>query len=423
MHAENCHLMTHDGNFFDITHTFKIGSSTYHFLGLRKDRPTYKNKYYIFNCTGDSHQSTNESPSRSVHFQHSAMVSEEIIRSQRRPHTAHHTRRASVDGLTPSSAQKTKPTPSRPRMRTASPKKAEIDTTAIEEAFTKAIKNNRQLLLTSLRKEMNLKKKSILRSMKKDKEALLQATAEANKNEEIIRLLEEQKDSLASVCEQCINTTTTSIDTLKQTLIETLETHYNTSQSAEQLQLTLIQAIEEEVQKITVKNEEILQSTSAETNAINQLQNTIIQKIEHYSNSRKHDHDETLNRLFAEQKQALTNVVEQHQEAFSLDLVKQTILDALNEQQQQQQSASINNLNYTEHPQQSTITTITNGPSEQNLLNSSVASNKTNGNLPRMKSSHRSHMTNQSLSKTSLDQQLFKVSIRSRLHLLIYSPN
>lgn len=411
MHAENCHLMTSDNNFFDITHTFKVGASTYHVLGLRRDRPTYKNTYYIFNCTGDQHDSTNESLSKSVQFKRHTRASEHTSWSQNRPLTAHRMQRTSTEDSTiTNQTQKTKSASSRPRTRTESPKKVEIDTTAIQEAFTKTIRNNRQLLITSLRREMNIKKKSILRSMKKDKETLLQATTEANNKQEIIRLLEEQKNSLENVYEKCINATNSSIDTLKQTLIETLETQYNTSQSIEQLQLTLIQTIEQEVQKITLKNEEILRSTSAETNAINQLQNTIIQKIEHYSNAKKNDDDKTLNRLFAEQKQALTNVIEQQQQTFSLDLVKQTVLDALNEQQ----SASINIMNNTEHHQQSTINAIiTDISTEQTLMNNNTTPNKTSHSLPRMKSSPRSHTTNQSLSKNPKDQHLFKVSIRS----------
>ena len=48
----------------------------------------------------------------------------------------------------------------------------------------------------------------------------------------------------------------------------------------------------------------------AETHAISQLQNTLIKKIDEQSNAKKNQ-DETLKRLFVEQQQALTNVIEQ----------------------------------------------------------------------------------------------------------------
>jgi len=109
----------------------------------------------------------------------------------------------------------------------------------------------------------------------------------------------------------------------------------------------------------------------------------------------------------------LTDVIAQQQQTFSLDLVKQTVLDALNEQQ----SASVNIINNTEHPRQSTTNTNTNISSEQILMNRNVIINKPSRSLPRMKSSQYLHTTNQSLSKTLFknptDQHLVKVSIRS----------
>ena len=385
MHAEPCFLTTGDGNFFDVTHTFKAGLATYHILGLRKDRPTYHNTYYIFNCTDKQHEPT--------HPKHSTRSSEQTSPS------SHHPRRISADHL---------PTRPRPRTHTVSPKKKdEIDVATIQEELTKTIRNNRQLLLASIRKEMNLKKKSILRSMKKDKETILQATSEANKKDEILRLLEEQKQTLESFYEKCISTTTDSIDTLKQTLIEMLESEHNSSQSTEQLHLTLIQTIEQEVQKIAQKNEEILRLTSAETHAINQLQNTIIRKIEDQSNAKKNQDDETLKRLFAEQQRALTNLIEQQQQqSFSSDLVKQTIFEALRERK----SMPIISSNHVDSSQPVTVSTIASISSEQNVMDNNTIPNKMTRSLTNVK-------TNPSLakmtSKTPIDHQLFKVSIHS----------
>ena len=43
-----------EDNYFDITHSFQVGAATYHVLGLRRDRPTYSNQYYLFNCHQNS---------------------------------------------------------------------------------------------------------------------------------------------------------------------------------------------------------------------------------------------------------------------------------------------------------------------------------------------------------------------------------
>src|SRR6185369_10071792 len=106
-HAENCNLMTHNGSFFDITHTFKVGSSTYHILGLRKDRPTYRNNYYIFNCTDNQHDSIHESLSKSTLFKRSRRVSEQASAPKHRPLTADHTT-TTIHHFSSSQSQKTK---------------------------------------------------------------------------------------------------------------------------------------------------------------------------------------------------------------------------------------------------------------------------------------------------------------------------
>ena len=388
MYTGLCHLTTDDGNFFDITHTFKSGPATYHILGLRRDRPTYRNTYYVFNCTDPQHEN-DILPTKSVRFKRP-------VRST----SPNHTRRISVEDGT------SRPVSTRPRTRTQSPKKGENDIATIEKELTKAIRNNRELLLASIRKEMNVKKKSILRSMKKDKETLLKATSDANKNDEIIRLLEEQKQSLTNVYEQYLNTTTDSIDSLKKTLIDTLENQHNISQTTEQLQMTLIETIEKELQKIVQKNEEILRLTSAETQTIHQLQNTIIKKIEDQSNAKKQQEDQTLKRLFAEQQRVITNVVEQQQQqqqTLSIDLVKQTIHDAL-------KSIPTNATNYPDHPQLPAMNTMASTSSEQNLVDGKIIPNKMTRSLTNTR-------PNQSLSKltsrTPVDDHLFKVSIHS----------
>ncbi|CAF0783349.1 unnamed protein product [Rotaria sordida] len=413
MYAENRNLTTQDGQFFDITHTFKVGSSTYHVLGLRKDRPTYRNTYYIFNYADDQRESTTQSMSKSSLFKRPTTVSEQARRPKHRPLTAHRATTTPTNEFTTSPTQTRKSTGSHLRARTESPKIVEIDATTFKETFTKAMRTERQLLFASLRKEMNIKKRTLLRTMKKGKEVILQATAEANNKEEIIRLLEEQNNSLAIAFEKSVSTTTASIDTLKQILIETLDTHHNTSQSMEQLQLTLIQTIEQEVQKIILKNEEILQSISTETNAINQLQNTLVQKIENFAITKQHHDDAELNRLFAEQKQALTDAVAQQQQVLSLDLIKQTMVDTIKEQQ----LLSVNITDNMKNSQQSIDDTIPNILTQHTSIDSHTIDNNNIHSLSRKKSSQYLRTHNQSLSKVVSkklpDQHLFKVSIRS----------
>ncbi|CAF4427505.1 unnamed protein product, partial [Rotaria sp. Silwood2] len=344
----------------------------------------------------------------------SVTVSEHTSWPKNRPLTARHTTTISANDFTTSSTQKTKSTASHLRARTESPKRVDIDITTLKETFTKAMRTERQLLVGSLRKEMNMKKRTLLRTIKKEKEVILQATTEANNKEEIIRLLEEQKTSLAIAFEKCVSTTAGSIDTLKQILLETLDAHHNTSQSMEQLQLTLIQTTEQEVQKLILKNEEILKSTSTETNAINQLQNTLVQKIEDSSTAKKHNDEATLNRLFAEQQQALTDaVVQQQQQALSLDLIKQTMIDVIKDQQ----LLPVNITNNMKTPQQSNDDTITNILGQHTSMNSNTIDNNHVHSLSRKKSIQYSRIYNQSLSKAALkkspDQHFFKVSIKS----------
>ncbi|CAF1315867.1 unnamed protein product [Adineta steineri] len=414
----NCNLMTQDNGFFDITHTFKVGSSMYHVLGLRKDRPTYKNTYYIFNCTNDQHESTNDFSAKSLLFKRRTRPSEQISPPKQRPLTAHHKKTISIDDSITNNKnkiQKSKSTSSHPRARSASPKKVETDTATMKEMFTTAIRTERQLMVAQLRKEMNIKKKALLRSIKQEKKVLLQATTEANKKDELIHLLEEQNNTLTNAYEQFATTTTSSIDTLKQTITDMLNTQYTTSQSAEKIQLALIQTIEKEVQKIVSKNEEILKSTSNEINAINKLQDTLIQKIENYSTEKESINDTTLNRLFAEQKQALNDVVIQQQQTHSFDIIKQAMIDAF----QHQQITSVNN---TEHLQQQTNNNITHLSSQDIQINNKAISNNTNDSLFKLETNQ---IVTQSLSKLDLkraaDQHLFKVSIRTPESVHLYA--
>ncbi|CAF4642303.1 unnamed protein product, partial [Rotaria magnacalcarata] len=89
----------HDNNYYDITHSFKVDSFTYHVLGLRKDRPSYGSTYYIFNCPDCTEERFN------------------IVRLPRKP--PHHASK-STDGT------------GRPRSCSVTPRKAESQMISIE---------------------------------------------------------------------------------------------------------------------------------------------------------------------------------------------------------------------------------------------------------------------------------------------------
>ena len=410
MFSENYGLMTQNNQFFDITHTFKVGSSTYHVLGLRQDRPTYRNVYYIFNCMDNRHESPCGTTQKSILVTRSATAVEQSLQSKHRSLVARHARTILTNGLANNRPQKTKSV-SYSCGRTDSPTKVTVDATAIEETFTKTMRKERQMLVASLRKDMNLRQRSLIRSIQKENQAILQATTEAKKDEEIIRLLEEQKIFLQNAYEKCISTTTSSINILKQILVEILDAKDNTSQSIEQLQITLIQTIEQEIQKLALKNEEIFKSTSTTTNTINQLQNVLIQQLENYSITNKQADETILKRLFNEQQRALSDVITQ-QQTLSLTLAKQVIVDTIKTQQQSMLANSINNKECPE--QQLTDNIMGNQLSQDTVIDNATITNSIVRHAHRKKSSERLGIHNQSSAKeTSPDQNLFKISIRS----------
>lgn len=324
MYAETCGLhMTTDDSYFDITHSFKVGQSTYHILGLRKDYPTYGNNYYIFNCTSEN------SPSKRLPSIHSS------------------------------------------KHRTTPLKKMESDTIVIKEALTKIIKSEHQTLVTSIREEINTDTKSLLRSIEKERDVFAQAVSTANQEKQtIVRLLEEHKSSLQSTYERHISTTISSIELLKTTMIETINAQYERLQILDQFQLTSNETIERAVEKTMMKHLEAYRATSIDINTIQQVQNTMIETFKGYYITLNNDNDnrmkqfvaeqyqhltnllkeqlekislelrvikqsqsnEALKQLFIEQRKDLTDLIERQSRTLSLELIKKTVLDALKEQ-------------------------------------------------------------------------------------------
>lgn len=317
MQREDCALPDQCVQYFDITHSFKAGSATYHILGLRKDRPSYRDNYYIFQCTGHNQDQTINAHSSLVPIKHS------LPRS-----------RTGIDRRALASTDETQSSrvSASNRARTQSPKTASVDTTTMKDLITETMKNERRLMLNSLRKEMNGKKKTILRTIKKGNRTLLNATQEANKSDQLIHLLEEQKTLLNELSENFVKTTTDSMERLKETLVEVLNNHHTALQSMEDIQSKLVKTVEDEIQKLVQKNEQLLALTSDQTNMMNRLETTLGQKIDNQSNMAR-DNSGELNRLLVEQQRLLSNVAHQQQQYPSIDLIKETMVNVIQEQQ------------------------------------------------------------------------------------------
>ncbi|CAF1167592.1 unnamed protein product [Adineta ricciae] len=397
MQGNHCNIMTQDNSFFDITHTFQIGSSTYHVLGVRKDRPTYKNTYYIFNCDNGQHEPTHDASGRPLLVKRLARTTEQTKFHRHRPVTAHYRKTTTTvdEGTTNFNESKKGKAPSS-RARTESPKSAEINPEIMRETFNKALRSERQMLLASFRKQINVKNKVLIKSIKEDRRNVIQTINEEHKAD-TLRLLEEHNKVLTKAYEQFVGTTISSIHMLKQTLIDTLESQQQTSQSHQELQLNLLRAIEQEIQTITAKKEDSLQSTLTEINSIKEAQTAHFQKLEEDIKVKKHTDDAILHRLFNEQKQALTQIIE-HQQPASVDLIKRTIVDVLNQQRTTSDES------------------ITDIVSHHTQSNNEVVASNTIHSLPNMRSNPPSHTLRQSslsLKSKPSDQYLFTISIRT----------
>ena len=115
----------------------------------------------------------------------------------------------------------------------------------------------------------------------------------------------------------------------KQIVIETLKSQQQIL--TKEIEHTLIQTIQQELQKTLPKTNDKSQTNSLDVNTISQLQDIFIQTIEKYIASTNKDNNITLNHLFTEQKQVLIETLTQQQSTSSIDLIKQALTDALSE--------------------------------------------------------------------------------------------
>jgi hypothetical protein len=306
MHAETYGLnMTADGNYFDITHSFKVGSSTYHVLGLRKDRPTYGNTYYIFNCENEGSQSA------SLPFIHCPGGS-----GRRSFMTGR-----SVTNVTNNISVGQRHGTTSMRARTASHTVMGNDVTTIKKTLTEIMKSEHQTLVASIRKEMSTETQTLLRSIEKEKVVLPQAkTAGNNEKEEILRLIEEQKSLLQNTYEKHANTIISSIELLKKIMTETLNAQHEQLKLVDQLQLTLSETVEREIEKTIVKHFESYKSTSLDVSTIEQLRTTLIETIEKRSTTMGHDTDGVSKHFLTEERQKLTDLITKQQQTYARDI-------------------------------------------------------------------------------------------------------
>lgn len=302
-----------DGNYFDITHSFKVDSSTYHVLGLRKDRPTYGNRYYIFNCGCEGSQSARYD-SRNLPFIHRSRQS--VYQSF--SHT--HSHMTVAHDLATKHRHETTSVGDQRRVRTASTKKVIDDTATIKQTLVDILKIEHKSLVSSFREEISAEKNTLLRSIEKETKIVTQATTAANnQKQEAFRVLEEKISTLESIHEKHASSIIASIELLKSTVSEALNTHHEQLQSLDQLQLALSKMIEREVEQVMMKHLETYRSTSTDISTIKQLQTTLIETFEKRSTTKKDDNNDALKYLLAEQTQNLTSLITKNQQTYSLD--------------------------------------------------------------------------------------------------------
>jgi hypothetical protein len=310
-----------DAGYFDITHSFKIDSSTYHVLGLRNERPTYGNNYYIFHCGCDRPQSARY-----------ASVSLPRIGS-------HHTHTRMIDESTTGHEHERTIQRNRGRIPTGSQKKTTNDIDDIKKTLTELMKSEHESLVASLRKDIHAEQTTILRSIEKETEVFTEVTSSARSDkQELHRLLERHKSSIEITLDRDVKEILSAIDLLKKTLTHTLRTQNEQLQSISHFQVTFNETIERHVDKAMVKQFESQRSTSLDATTIKQIQSTIVDTLEKRSTTTNKDDDdgEAMKRLLNDQKQQLTDLLMKQQRTYdtSVEEIKKlqsSILETMKE--------------------------------------------------------------------------------------------
>lgn len=279
---ENPVNVMNDTGYFDVTHSFKVGSSTYHVLGLRQHRPTYGNTYYVFNCgTGEAC---------------SARVASAF------PPIMHR----SLD-----SAKKSTTTTQKKTIT-----KTTTDPKLIKTTMEEVMKSEHKTLMSSIRDEIHSEKNTLLQSIEKETRIIsLKATnTSKSEREEVIRSLKEQITHLESTYETHLRTLVASIETLERKLKSIVETHQDRAPGLDQFQAKFIELFERKISDVTNEHLQTYRSSLIDKKAIEELRSGLI-------GSRERDvtiidelnvkNYEAIKSLFTEHSKYVTNLFSQ----------------------------------------------------------------------------------------------------------------
>ncbi|CAF4567751.1 unnamed protein product, partial [Rotaria sp. Silwood2] len=312
-------------NFSDVSYSLKIGSSTYDVLRRRMKNLKYNNNNnYVLaedasiRCKSANISRTSFSPSQR------SKSPKRSISPERRPKTSH-CRRVNNDIYLPNKQQEQQQISNQIRHRRYTPLKHK----KTNQTSDKTVKTDKKVLTDELCQKTTKDKHSSVKSIQKKRKTSIEATIN-NQKHEIIQIFNEQKQSLAQLLEQHIDTiTTSSINVIKQIATETLESQEHIS--TKELKHTLIQAIQQELQQTLPKTMDKSQTNSLDVNTFNRLEDILTQTIEKYITTTNKNDNVALSNLFTEQKQVLVDTLTQQRSTPSIDLIKQTVIDALSE--------------------------------------------------------------------------------------------
>lgn len=276
-----------DGGYFDVTHSFKVGPSTYHVLGLRQHRPTYGNTYYIFHC----------------HCESSATP---------RHGSAH------LPRIPPSDEKKE--TKSVLRKKPSVP----TDPKLIKQTLEEVLKSENKTLITSIREELHSEKNTLLQSIEKETRHISTNATSASKTEreEILRSIKTQISNLEKTYEEHNQDILASIDALKNTLAVASSVHQGKVSETRELQSTLVNLIERQIEQVMTKHFNSFQSTLIDMKKVDELRATLIRTNEENTlvwNEFSTTQSDLIKSLFAEQNQYLKSLVAQQSKSSALD--------------------------------------------------------------------------------------------------------
>lgn len=346
----------HNDNFYDITHSFKIDSNTYHVLGLRKDRPNYRNTYYIFNCPGCEEQqhdfvssahkflphihtprvktprpsseriSIERSLAEIMEIEHRTLIksirksvkkeNEKLVQSLQESPPKKVDQKASLneqkireilktqhESIRKSFCQELK-IENQSLIQLVKESSATIDKekSITEEKLNEILKSEHELMIESFRQEIRSEREALFKSIESREQSLKEELSQLIiKKEELIRLFEEQKQSLESIYERQINTIDTHTKSITENTTILDVDQKKSSSTLNQFQITLIQNVDKEVQRIISKTIEKIELMTVK---ITELKTDSKPKI---------DDTDFLNYLFTEQKKILNEIIREQE--------------------------------------------------------------------------------------------------------------